>query len=90
MQCLVHGESLQLLLLLHAATPVSKFSFSPLGRYLLVCFRFEPTQCSQNLRLLETKTAREVATLPQRSVGELSWPPLRWTGKESFMCRMVS
>ncbi|XP_026193986.1 eukaryotic translation initiation factor 2A [Cyclospora cayetanensis] len=70
-------------------THVSKFSFSPLGRYLLICFRFEPDRCPENLRLVEARSAREVLRMPQRSVGELSWPPLRWTGGESFMCRMV-
>lgn len=76
--------------LLYSATPASKFSFSPLGNYLLVCFRFEPTQCPENLRLMEARGVREIARLPQRGVGELSWPPLRWTGGESFMCHMVS
>ncbi|KAL8438718.1 hypothetical protein Efla_001266 [Eimeria flavescens] len=71
------------------ATAVSKFSFSPQGSYLLVCFRYEPNQSPENLRLLEVRSLREVARLSQRAVGDLSWPPLRWTGRESFMCRMV-
>ncbi|CDJ61986.1 eukaryotic translation initiation factor 2A, putative [Eimeria necatrix] len=70
-------------------TPVSKFSFSPLGRYLLICFRFEPTQCPENLRLIEVHSAKEVTRVAQRGVGELSWPPLRFTGGESFACRLV-
>lgn len=86
---LLDATTWEVLHVVKGPTPISKFSFSPLGRYLLVCFRFEPTQCPENLLLIETHGAREVARLPQRGVGELSWPPLRWTGGESFMCRMV-
>lgn len=57
---------------------------------MLICFRFEATLCPDNLRLIEARGGREVARLPQRGMGELSWPPLRWTGEESYMCRMVS
>ncbi|OEH74516.1 eukaryotic translation initiation factor [Cyclospora cayetanensis] len=54
-----------------------------------VLHSFEGHRCPENLRLVEARSAREVLRMPQRSVGELSWPPLRWTGGESFMCRMV-
>ncbi|KAL8432078.1 hypothetical protein ACSSS7_004881 [Eimeria intestinalis] len=86
---LVNANTWEVVHTIEGTTPVSKFSFSPKGSYLLVCFRFESMQCPENLRLVEIRGFREVARLPQRAVGELSWPPLRWTGEESFMCRLV-
>lgn len=68
--------------------PVRSFYFSPLGNHLVTYERYAK-DAGHNVGLWDTRTGSLRTSFTLKQVTEMSWPPLKWTEKETHCCRMV-